>query len=214
MTDKEFETIRLAIKSAYPNSNIIPDRYAMKVWYTLLRDLDFKVVQNALWEHMSTSVFPPGIADIRRLCADRCERPVMGFEDAWGTVQKAIRTYGSDNPQKAFADMDELTRTVVKGLGWTSLCQSKNPVADRANFREAYEAKANALQRERQLPAFVSREKRLLQEQYIAVEEKDARQIESRKLEDTDIPITAEQSEKRLSWFWKVLGRDTNDKTE
>lgn len=214
MTDKEFETISLAIKAAYPNSNIIPDRYAMKVWYTLLRDIDFRVVQNALWEHMSTSVFPPSIADIRRLCTDRCEHPILNFEDAWGAVQKAIGTYGSEQPQKAFAELDELTCSVVKSLGWIRLCRSGNLVADRANFREAYEAKAKALQRERQLPAFVAREKRLLQEQHIAVEKKAARKIESRKLEDDDTPITAEQSEKRLRWFWKVVGRNTDDKTE
>lgn len=215
MTGEEFEMIRLAIKSAYPNANIIPDKYAMKMWYKLLGDLDFKVAENALWEHMSISAFPPSIADIRRLCADRCERPVLSFEDAWGTVQKAMGMYGSEQPQKAFAAMDELTISVVKSLGWTRLCRSESPVADRANFREAYEAKAKALRKSRQLPEFVARDKKMLQEKHKVLEEKPVLQIKSEKVSCEDEPVlTMEQSEKRIGWFWKAMGKKADGKSE
>ena len=44
MTDQEFEMVALAIKAAYPNSNVLPDKYAMKVWYRALGDLYFRRV--------------------------------------------------------------------------------------------------------------------------------------------------------------------------
>ncbi len=81
MTDQEFETVALAIKAAYPNSNVLPDKYAMKVWYRMLGDLESAVVENAVWEHIGTSPFPPSIAEIREKCTARLSPMVDGVSE-------------------------------------------------------------------------------------------------------------------------------------
>ena len=171
MNKQQFATIAIGIKSAYPSSKILEDNASMDFWYLMLRDIPYDVAENAVMEHICTNIFPPNIAEIRKLCMERCRAPILSFDEAWGVVQKAISTYGLRQSQEAFETMDELTLSVVKNLGWTKLCQSENIGADRANFREAYEAKARALQDNNQLPEFVAKNKVLLKEQYIPTKE-------------------------------------------
>lgn len=209
MTDKEFETVSVAIKAAYPRFNALPDKYAMKVWYQMLADMDFEVVENAVLEHISTSAFPPSIAEIRRLCVERYKKAPLGFDGAWNVVFAAIAKHGLNGSQEAFEMMDPITLDVVKNLGWRNLCLSENQAADRANFREAYEAKVNALQISRQLPEFVIKNKALLQKRHMpAVEEKTVAGIPEKPPERWQAPdLTEEQIEKRLEMVAAVRRR-------
>ncbi len=200
MTDKEFETVVVAIKAAYPRFNALPDKYAIRAWYRMLADMDFEVVENAVLEHISTSAFPPSIAEIRKLCVERYKKAPLGFDGAWNVVLAAIAKHGLNGFQEAFGMMDPLTLDVVKNLGWRNLCLSENQAADRANFREAYEAKVKALQVSRQLPEFVVKDKALLQKRHMpAVEEKTVVKIPEKPPERWQVPdLTEEQIEKRL----------------
>jgi len=182
MDKQQFATLVIGIKSAYPASKILEDNASMDFWYTMLKDIPYEIAENAVMEHICTNIYPPNIAEIRKLCMKRCQRPVLSFDEAWGVVQTAMSTYGWYHPQEAFETMDELTLSVVKNLGWSRLCHSENPIADRANFREAYEAKAKAAQNSFQLPKFVAQNKALLQEQYVpAIETKEVQKIEQKK---------------------------------
>lgn len=103
--------------------------------------------------------------------------------------------------------MDELTLSVVKNLGWSRLCQSENPTADRANFREAYMRKAAEAQNTNSLPDFVAQNKALLQQHYVpAIEKKEVPKIES---EDRSEPVqlTEEQLEERKRMFEEAKRR-------
>lgn len=162
MTEQEFEKIALALKAAYPNSNVLPDKYAMKIWYKALADLDYQVVENAVWEHINTAVWPPKIAEIREKCADRLCPMLTDWGEAWEEVQQAIRRYGSYREEEAAASLSRLTAVTVRRMGFRNLCQSENPVADRAHFQRIYE---NLILRERhqaQLPEFVREERERL----------------------------------------------------
>ena len=66
MNKQEFAVIAVGIKSAYPASKILEDDASMNFWYRMLKDLNGKVVENAVMEHISTSVYPPNIAEIRK----------------------------------------------------------------------------------------------------------------------------------------------------
>lgn len=215
MTKPEFAMIAVAVKSAYPASKIMADDASMEFWYRMLKDLNGKVVENAVMEHISTSVYPPNIAEIRKLCMERCKPPVLSFDEAWGVVQRAMSEYGWYHPQEAFALMDDLTVSVVKNLGWSRLCQSENPTADRANFREAYEAKAKEAVNSNMLPDFIANEKLMLQQRYVP-------QIEAREppaIEQTVAPerkeLTPQQCEERARQFEAVrrrlMGGGTNE---
>jgi hypothetical protein len=193
MTRKEFLPISASLIAAYPNAKILGDKASLEFWYRMLEDLDASVVENSVMEHIATNTFPPSIAEIRKLCTDRTSAPVLSADEAWGTVQNAMSRYGYYHPQEAFATMDDLTVSIVKNLGWTRLCQSENPTADRANFRMAYEEKAKARRNAMQLPAFVEEKRARLQQQYIpavtakpeiGIEQKE--ETENRREEMTD----------------------------
>lgn len=209
MDKQQFATLAIGIKSAYPASKILEDNASMDFWYTMLKDIPYEIAENAVMEHICTNIYPPNIAEIRKLCVERCQRPVLSFDEAWGVVQRAMSTYGWYHPQEAFETMDELTLSVVKNLGWSRLCQSENPTADRANFREAYEAKAKAAQNSYQLPKFVAQNKALLQEQYVpAIETKEVQKIEQNEpVHDVRDRLTEEQLAKRAKMIEETKRR-------
>lgn len=218
MDKQQFATITIGIKSAYPASKILEDGASMDFWYMMLKDIPYEVAENAVMEHICTSVYPPNIAEIRKLCMERCRQPVLSFDDAWGVVQKAMSMYGSWRTEEAYKTMDALTLSVVKNIGWTRMCQSENPAADRANFREAYEAKAQKLQSSNCLPEFVAQNKALLKERYIpAIEEKGAPEIEQKE-SDQDVRdgLTDEQLADRARRFdeirRRILGGESKEK--
>ena len=218
MDKQQFATIAIGIKSAYPASKILEDVASMDFWYMMLKDIPYEVAENAVMEHICTSVYPPNIAEIRKLCMERCRQPVLSFDDAWGVVQKAMSMYGSWRTEEAYRTMDALTLSVVKNIGWTRMCQSENPVADRANFREAYEVKAQKLQSSNCLPEFVAQNKALLKERYIpAIEEKESPEIEQKE-PDQDVreELTDEQLADRARRFdeirRRILGGESKEK--
>lgn len=215
MNKQQFATLAIAIKSAYPASKILEDTASMDFWFMMLQDMDYKVAENAIAEHICTNIYPPNIAEIRKLCVERMQKPVLPFDEAWGVVQSAMRNYGFYNPQEAFATMDELTLSVVKNLGWSRLCQSENPTADRANFREVYEAKAKKVQNNMQLPEFVAKNKLQIQEHYIpAIEEKAVPRIEETRPVDIKEELTEEQMAERSQRFAEARRRILGGKTE
>ncbi|MBO5032679.1 MAG: hypothetical protein J6D08_12480 [Lachnospiraceae bacterium] len=165
MTTDEFDLIAGAIKASYPASKILADATAMRFWYAMLKDVDYHIAENAVMEFASTSTFPPTIADIRKLCMERTKGPLPSFDEAWGSVQKAMRMYGQNNPEQAYCIMDEVTVSIVKNLGWTNICTDENPSASRANFRIAYEDQINERIKQRQLPEIVQKTKQMQIEQ-------------------------------------------------
>lgn len=159
MTDREFETIALALKASYPNSNVLPDKYAMRTWFEALADLDARVASNAVWEHISTSVFPPSIAEIRQKCSERLSPMITDWGEAWEEVLMAIRKYGSYREDEAVNSLSKLTAIAVRRMGFRNLCMSENTVADRAHFQRIYEGMVKEEKRQVQLPNFVREKK-------------------------------------------------------
>lgn len=167
MDKNQFSKLITGLKAAYPRFTMLSTDEEMEFWYTMLEDIDYEVAQNAAMEFISTSVFPPSIAEIRSLCADRLTEKPKSFDDAWGTVMRAMHRYGHTLGREALEEMDDITRLVVKNLGWYNLCMSTNPEADRANFRIAYEKRIQEAEKERLLPLFVAEDKKQLQQKFI-----------------------------------------------
>lgn len=152
MNEREFATIASAIKAAWPNANVMPDRQSKDVWYTMLADLEYSICLNALKQLMSTNIFPPSIAEIRQKYLAVQETPERDWGEAWNSVHKAIGAYGYMREDEAMATFDKRTKMVVKRLGWQNICHSENIVADRANFRMIYEAEQKAEKELKLLP--------------------------------------------------------------
>lgn len=135
-----FKVLAKALKSVYTKDNFLPDAESIKIWYSLLRDIPYEVLNLAIQKYMQSRTFPPTIRDLRELAAEITQGKPAEWGDGWEQVLMAIRRYGVYRESEALASMDELTRECVKRLGFRDICMSENIVADRANFRKIYES--------------------------------------------------------------------------
>ncbi len=152
MTREEFSILCKGLKAVYTMPSFLPDADAMNVWYSLLKDLDYKVVSVAIQKYMMTQKTPPVIADIRELSANVVigEKPL--WSDGWEEVVMAIRRFGSYNETQALESMSDITKQCVRRLGYQNLCRSEEIGVERANFRMIYEQIANREHEKQKLP--------------------------------------------------------------
>lgn len=140
MNQKEWGTLVLSLRDLYPGRDVLTTDHAVKVWFEMLKDLDYKTLSVALQKYAATNRFPPTIADLREASASVTQGETLAWSDGWDQVVSAIRNYGYMRESEALNSMTELTRRTVKGIGgWKFLCCSENPSADRANFRMIYQ---------------------------------------------------------------------------
>lgn len=125
----------------------------VSLWTTMLEDVSFQVAQLAVQKHMSESVYPPTVADIRAKISDISAPQGLTAMEAWGSVIKSIQQYGSYREAEAIQSLDPLVQKVVRLLGFRNLCMSENEMADRAHFTKAYDTIVNRDRTESLMPA-------------------------------------------------------------
>lgn len=129
----------MAIKSYYPKEeNLLKDEHAIKLWYEALKDLSYTTVYIALNKWVSTERWSPTIADLRRLSFEVQNPGIPTWDEAWENVLHALSRYGYYNATEGLDSLDEMTRTVVRRIGWTTLCTSEQIGIERAAFRDIY----------------------------------------------------------------------------
>jgi hypothetical protein len=142
MTEKEFSILVKAMKAVYGSPQFIPDKYAFQVWYSLLKDLDYKTVNVAIQRHMTTSRYPPTIADIREQCSNIVDEQEPDVLEAWSLVSKAKRNgiYGAKE------EFEKLPEAVKKAVGssdnlrnWAMMDTQTVESVVQSNFIKAYE---------------------------------------------------------------------------
>lgn len=140
MTFEEFKTLAKAMKSIWTRTEFLPDKYALKIWYELLKDLPYEQVNIAIQKHAHTNKWPPTPADIREHVVIMQDEST-DWGQAWKQLTMAIGRFGTYREGEALESMDELTRETTKRLGWKMICQSEQTelTAIRANFRKIYE---------------------------------------------------------------------------
>ena len=148
MTTNEWTLLVKALKSAYPSQNFLPDEWSIKLWYSMLKDIPYEALNIAIQGHISTSKYPPTIADLRGFIKPK----EKDWSEGWEEVKRAIRKYGSYNEAKALESMSPLTREIVERFGFKEICLSDNEDVYRANFRMAYEQTAKKREETAQLP--------------------------------------------------------------
>lgn len=65
MNRNEFATIMATMNAAFPSEKITKDAKRVKVWWSKLRDLDYRTASRNLSRYIDTETYPPSIADIR-----------------------------------------------------------------------------------------------------------------------------------------------------
>lgn len=139
MTFEEFKILVKGLKAVYTSDKFLPDADSVKIWYALLKDLDYASCNAAIQRYIMTNKFPPTIADIRDGCASVKHGTVMDWSEGWSEIMRTINRYGWCNEPRAMASLSPMTRKVVECMGYQNLCQSENQTADRANFRMIWE---------------------------------------------------------------------------
>ena len=152
MSNKEFTIWAAALQTYYPRFNLLPNKQAMSLWFDALKDLPAEVLTAALKKWTVTEKWPPTIAELREKCDEivNGDRPDWG--SAWGEVQRAIRRWGYMQIEEAMNSMSPVTREAVRRIGWQNICESENPEAIRAQFRQIYELCDRHESTERGLP--------------------------------------------------------------
>ena len=77
---------------------------------------------------------------ISKFVIDQVCPTISDWSEGWEQVSKAIGHCGMYQEKAAMESFDEITREVVKRLGFQNICLSENIVADRARFAEIYQA--------------------------------------------------------------------------
>lgn len=143
MTFDEFKILVKGMKSVYTADNFLPDADSVKIWYALLKDIPYKVMNTALQKYIMTERFAPTVADLRKMCVDISEGSLPDWSEGWEQVLRSIRNYGYYREDEALASLDDLTRTCVQRMGFRNICMTENINVERANFRMIYEQMAN-----------------------------------------------------------------------
>lgn len=148
------ETVKLfaVIAASYPRDTAFAaaDAQMVGVWAKMLADVPHEIAESAVAAHVTTSQFPPSIAEIRQWAVKASMPASMDADQAWGLVLAAIRSNGYYDPQGAKAAMPpEVWETAMRIYpAWEQLCMSENGIADRAHFMRMWEARAK---REREI---------------------------------------------------------------
>lgn len=148
MTFDEFKMLVKGMKAVYTSQNFLPDEDSVKIWFQMLKDLDYPVTSAAIQKYMLTNKFPPTIADIREMSSEVQNGEIPEWGEGWEQVLKAIRNYGTYRIPEAMASFDPITKKCVERLGLRNICMSENINIDRANFRMMYEQLRERQQKE------------------------------------------------------------------
>lgn len=156
------ETVELfaVASAAYPRlQEIAPDlmQATINLWASMLADLSKELALAALQRHISTSRFPPTIAELREQAAAIVPTDLPLAEAAWGEVLKQMQKVGyMGTPEWSHP----LIGQAVDRLwgNWKRACESsmiETAGVDRAQFCRMFETLSKRHREDRLLPPVV-----------------------------------------------------------
>lgn len=127
------------------------EKDTVMLWESMLSDMSYEIGQAAVKVHMSRSVYPPTIADIRDAATMLTSPRRIDAIEAWGMIGKAIRKYGVYRQEEAVASLPDEVALMVERFTWRELCLNENVDTLRAQFRMAWETMEKRRTEERKL---------------------------------------------------------------
>lgn len=180
MTKQEFATLVVAMQTMY-GEDFIGTEQELDVWYALLHDLDYQILSKALQQYMLTNKFKPTVAELREIYAELVSPTISDWSEGWEKVSRTIGHYGMYQEEAAMESFDEVTREVVKRLGFQNICLSENIVADRARFAEIYQAIQRRKRIEVNVESALPNLREMVQNRLAELEQKVQKSIEQEK---------------------------------
>jgi len=140
------------IVTAYPNSDKFSNGKAIdnavNLWTEFLADDDAANVAIALKKHIATSIFPPSIAEIKKIIFEMCNPNIIAPDEAWEVVAFFIDNSGEfeflDEPERVFP---AAISAAIRAVGYRNLrdlrkrkydLSGKKSGLDRVTFLQAY----------------------------------------------------------------------------
>lgn len=102
MKKQEVVKLFMAIAKLFPRDSafINADMEMVEMWAEMLEDITFEQGMSAVKASVSTSPFPPSIAEIRDYATRLNGTRRLTAEEAWGQASEVIRTYGTNTVLK------------------------------------------------------------------------------------------------------------------
>lgn len=151
MDASEFKAFVSMLKGLYPKAESWDNEIQLRVWYDLAKDIPLDLSLEFLSMYVRNNKFPPTLADYNEFCVNKIVPELKDAMTAWGEVQDAVHKLGYMREVEALESFDELTRSVVRDIGFKEFCMTEEdnlPVL-RAQFRNAYEARQKKAEHKR-----------------------------------------------------------------
>lgn len=160
MTRDEAIKLLMVIQSAYPNFKPPDKTVAVDTWYTMLKDMDYNVVQIGLRAYIAsdTSGFAPSIGQLINTMYTIQNPQELNEMEAWALVSKALRNgyYGAVDEfyklppliQKAVGSPDNLRN-------WSQTDTNSIENVVQSNFMRSYRLVVNRENEIKKMPADV-----------------------------------------------------------
>ena len=160
MTRDEIIKLLMVIQSAYPNFKPPDKTVAVDTWYTMLKDMDYNVVQIGLRGYITsdTSGFAPSIGQLINTIYTIQNPQELNEMEAWALVSKALRNgyYG------AVDEFYKLPPLVQKAVGspdnlrnWSQTDTNSIENVVQSNFMRSYRLVVNRENEIKKMPADV-----------------------------------------------------------
>lgn len=121
----------------------------LRTYEQFLADVDIAALRAVVLDWIRSHDSRPTIADLRKAVAGKqaaaADSPYLDADEAWSHVEWAITSVGG---YQTFPDTHPLVAETVRAIGWRTLCQSDNPVADRAHFLQLYRQRLERAKRD------------------------------------------------------------------
>ncbi len=151
MTKIETAKLLAVLAAAFPRFEV--DDMKVQVWYEMLGDLDYVTANMAVKKLILENTFAPSIAEVRKAAMEILNPDVMTAAEAWGEVERAVRTYGYYRGTEALASLPPRVAKVVRQFGWREICLNEEPGVVRGQFLKMYQQVQERDHREMLLPA-------------------------------------------------------------
>lgn len=157
MTREETIELLMVIQSAYPNFKPPDKTVAVDTWYTILKDMDYNVVQMGLRAYITsdTSGFAPSIGQLINTIYTIQNPQELNEMEAWFLVSRAIRNgyYG------AVEEFNKLPPLVQKAVGssdnlrnWAQTDSESIENVVQSNFMRTYRVVVNRAKEYQKMP--------------------------------------------------------------
>lgn len=146
LTKDEFKILMKGLKAAYPQEKSFDEMNA-KVWYIHLRDIPYKILQDAINIHIQRCRWFPSISDLREICAKMASPSDELTElSAWALVKKAVAnsTYHSEEEYEKLPELVQRTVGSPENLrDWAQMDIETLSSVTQSNFIRNYRTMAS-----------------------------------------------------------------------